>query len=284
MKFNIIGAGRLGKTLAKRLVSEGHELNCIVNQSEKSTRAAKDFIGAGNITTTYENITISDVTLTLITAPDDAIAKVSQDLVDAKKIPEKSIVLHCSGSLTSDDLSAHKAVPYYPVSAHLNRSFAHPKISYEQFKGTFCAIEGHSEAVLVMSELLTSIGAEVFHLDKNKKVRYHSSAVMASNYLVALFDASIKGYIEAGIAPSTAFKIVNSLMSGTLDNIMTTQSTQKALTGPIARADIETLKKHRDDLCNTSNHMLHNRLAHYTITELTQHSDELKDRLHKTVD
>jgi predicted short-subunit dehydrogenase-like oxidoreductase (DUF2520 family) len=72
---------------------------------------------------------------------------------------------------------------------------------------------------------------------------YHAAAVFGSNYLVALTAATVRLLLDAGVAERDAFPALMPLLRGTLDNIEQL-GVSAALTGPIARGDLETVRLH----------------------------------------
>ncbi len=64
-----------------------------------------------------------------------------------------------------------------------------------------------------------------------------------SNYLVTLVDAGLSMYESIGIDRETGYKALYPLIRGTVENLKH-MDTKEALTGPIARGDINTVKAH----------------------------------------
>jgi predicted short-subunit dehydrogenase-like oxidoreductase (DUF2520 family) len=75
------------------------------------------------------------------------------------------------------------------------------------------------------------------------KPLYHAGAVFASNYVVSLMAVAVRMLEEAGIGPEAATGALLSLARATLDNIEAA-GPAGALTGPIARGDVATLRRH----------------------------------------
>lgn len=247
MRINVIGAGKLGKTIAKLLYTYS---NCkilgICNRSTKSALDAISFIGEGNA---YESISdLPPAEITIISTPDDMIQNCCTELSESKNLLKNSIVFHCSGSLSSSILQPVKSAGCYILSIHPMRSFANPNISFESFKGTFCAIEGDEEAKKTVSNLFDMFNGVVYSISGENKALYHAAGSIASNYLVTLAHIAIDCLLETGVNEDMAYKIVVSLMRGTINNIENTTSVKSSLTGPIKRGDVETVKKHLDVL------------------------------------
>jgi predicted short-subunit dehydrogenase-like oxidoreductase (DUF2520 family) len=72
---------------------------------------------------------------------------------------------------------------------------------------------------------------------------YHAAAVVASNYLPVLLALSARLLVLAGVDEDDAIPALLPLMRGTLDNV-SELGLAPALTGPISRGDIETVRLH----------------------------------------
>ncbi|KTD46620.1 Rossmann-like domain protein [Legionella rubrilucens] len=270
--INIIGAGRVGQTLAWLLSREqGIKIGFVCNQTETSARAALQFIGQGKWCPAIEELPPADITF--ITTPDSCIATACAALSQSDLKPG-SIVVHCSGALTSDALDAVRVNGCYTASIHPLRSFAQPALSVQEFGGTYCAVEGDLPAVERLTEPLQALGAIVFAIDKTKKPLYHAAGVFASNYLVTLFSQALSCLKDAGINETVAVGAVLNLMQGTLANLEHTQSPRSSLTGPITRADTGTISNHLLALTDVS-HRLYSVLGQATLP-LTTLSGEQK--------
>jgi predicted short-subunit dehydrogenase-like oxidoreductase (DUF2520 family) len=71
----------------------------------------------------------------------------------------------------------------------------------------------------------------------------HASAVVASNYLVALIDAATKLAQRAGLSRRRAMEALGPLVRATVDNVLRL-GPERALTGPIERGDVGTIRRH----------------------------------------
>src|SRR5215831_8105691 len=106
--MSIIGAGRVGRALGRRLRELGWKIGVVVTRSEASSRRAVRFIGAGSphggLT---RNILASSVTL--IATPDDAVSGVARELarMGGEELRGK-VVLHTSGAQDSRALAPVK--------------------------------------------------------------------------------------------------------------------------------------------------------------------------------
>jgi predicted short-subunit dehydrogenase-like oxidoreductase (DUF2520 family) len=95
--------------------------------------------------------------------------------------------------------------------------------------------------------MATTLDGHWIELKANDKVVYHAAAVIACNYLVTLVKLATDLWQSFNIPQSQAAQALLPLIRGTIHNIDTVGIPQ-CLTGPIARGDIETIKKHLDAL------------------------------------
>jgi predicted short-subunit dehydrogenase-like oxidoreductase (DUF2520 family) len=242
LKANFIGCGKLGKTIAHLLnKNKLIQMQDVYNRTVPSNEKAISFIEGGHACTDLNKLSHAD--LYFISTPDDQIEEVCKKITSNEVTP-KSIFVHFSGSLTSDILASAKDKGHEVCSLHPIRSFANPEESAKSFDGTYCAFEGSDKAYSILSEMISKIGGKVFTIQKEKKSVYHAAGVFACNYLTTLADFSSQCYLSSGIPEETSKKIIVSLMRGTIENISNSKSLPDALTGPIQRGDVNTIKKH----------------------------------------
>jgi predicted short-subunit dehydrogenase-like oxidoreductase (DUF2520 family) len=240
--LNIVGAGRLGRTLARLWREAGMlHIGAVYSRAPASRRSAIEFIGGGKPCTHVADL--PPATMTLIAVPDAAIAGVAIGLADAIPDWRDQLVFHCSGLHSSQLLAPLAARGAAVASAHPLHSFADPIRSLGTFTGTVCALEGDSAAVATLSALFEGIAATTVVIEADAKPLYHAAAAMASNYLVALLDSSAALLASAGIAPTLTTAMLEPLVRQTTDNVFA-RGADHALTGPIARGDWTTVAAH----------------------------------------
>lgn len=244
-RLNIIGAGKLGQTLARLLHdNEQFEIGDIVNRSLPSSKKARAFIGSGRAVSQLNETNPADVWL--IACADKEISNCATALTQLPYFKGHEVVFHCSGSLGSHILRGETS-PVHVASIHPIHSFADPQTSIVTFSGSHCAYEGNSLALTVLLPAFESIGAQLLAVDGDQKSTYHAASVMACNYLVALMDASLSCFELAGIPREQAQQLLLPITHATLDNTLKGNPVS-ALTGPISRGDIETVSAQLEKL------------------------------------
>ncbi|HSQ03373.1 MAG TPA: NAD(P)-binding domain-containing protein, partial [Burkholderiales bacterium] len=103
--LNVIGAGRVGRTLGALWSRSGHfAVQDVLCRTPASAQAAVDFIGAGAAVEALSRMRSADVWL--IATPDAEIAACCDALANEQSLRPHDIVFHCSGSLPAFELAA----------------------------------------------------------------------------------------------------------------------------------------------------------------------------------
>ncbi len=95
----------------------------------------------------------------------------------------------------------------------------------------------------VATTLARSVGLRPITISREHKVVYHAAAVFASNHLVVLAGMAEELLQDAGLSQAQAREAIGSLMAGALENVRR-GGPAPALTGPVVRGDLETVRKH----------------------------------------
>lgn len=244
--LSIIGAGRVGRSLGKLFHQfEVFQVTSVMSRSLESAVSSCAFIGAGEPVASIEQWRVPDVVM--LAVPDDEIEGQVSVLLQHALVQTDCVVFHCSGSKSSSILAPLHECGAHVASVHPVRSFADPGLVVSDFHGTMCGIEGDRLALQTLSSAFAAIGAQVFELSSEHKLRYHAAAVFASNYLVTLIDVAQQCYVAAGLDPDLAARLAKPLASKTLENCFRLGTTA-ALTGPIKRGDFETVQRQENDL------------------------------------
>ena len=244
--LSVIGCGKVAKTLCKLWAKQScFEISGILNSTPKSSKEAVSFLGVGDVCSEYSQLPKSDCYL--IGTSDDSIAKCAEQLSTSVKLTEETTVFHFSGILPADVLKPNSSAQYQVASIHPIKSFPDPSVAVQDFAGTFCGMEGSPKALEILIPRIEKIGGKPLKIDPAKKPIYHAAAVFCSNYLVTLINVARNCFLEAGIDESMVDQVYSPLLERTVDNLLRS-SPAEALTGPIARGDLEVVKTHLKDL------------------------------------
>jgi predicted short-subunit dehydrogenase-like oxidoreductase (DUF2520 family) len=233
--LNIIGAGRVGRTLAALWQQHSvFAVGAVCNRTRQSAQTAIAFIGAGTVAGDLSAMPPADAWM--VSTTDNDIAHAAVALAASGLLRAGDVVFHCSGALASDVLRTSLMTDVRVASVHPLKSFADPQTAVRTFSGTYCTAEGEAAALAVLLPAFEKIGARVSAIDAQSKTLYHAASVMVCNYLTALMEAGLKCYEKAGLPRATASAMMEPLVRETVDNLFKL-GTVNALTGPIARGD-----------------------------------------------
>jgi predicted short-subunit dehydrogenase-like oxidoreductase (DUF2520 family) len=244
--FAIVGAGKVGRALARLLTGEGYDFIGAASRSRESAESACEFAGAGEPFSDPAALT-ARAELVLLTVPDDAIEDVCSDIAERDGFRQGSVVAHCSGALPSTILSGAREAGASAGSLHPLQSFATAEQVLKILPGSYCCIEGDSGAVEVLQGVARAADCNPMTIPTEGKTLYHAAAVIACNFLVALEDAAVEVDGEAGIDEDQALQSLMPLIRGTVDNLADV-GLPDCLTGPIARGDVRTTEEHLREL------------------------------------
>jgi predicted short-subunit dehydrogenase-like oxidoreductase (DUF2520 family) len=186
---------------------------------------------------------LSRVEVILVAVPDDAIAGVAAQLARTSAVGQGHTVLHLSGALDRTALDALESSGAALGSLHPLQTLADPASAPERLRGAVAVTEGDARAVRVARELAGAVGLHAVEIPSGSKAAYHAAGVFGSNYLVALLSVARRLLEGAGLPPELAWPGLLRLVRGTVDNLAA-EGLEGALTGPVARGDTETIKRH----------------------------------------
>ncbi|HVN70886.1 MAG TPA: D-glycero-beta-D-manno-heptose 1-phosphate adenylyltransferase [Desulfomonilia bacterium] len=246
-RFGVIGLGRVGGAMLALLRDAGHIPVWVVSSKARNP-----------ISPVHSDIPDSpgDVQVVFIAVPDGHIRRIAERIQSLWGQSCRGIVFfHFSGLLTSDELAALSHEGAATGSLHPLQSITDADRARQILKGSIFTFEGSQEAIEAARDIVGTIGAFMLSISREHKVLYHASAVVASNYLVTLLSQASEIMASIGMD----LKHLMPLIKGTLSNIE--EHGSKALTGPIARGDWETVQAHVNALVTTFPDMLQSYLA-----------------------
>jgi len=243
--LSIIGAGRVGRALGRRLRELGWKIGAVITRSETSARRAVRVIGAGKPHARMTRQIVSSRVI-LIAAPDDEIARVARELarIGAEELRGK-VVLHTSGALNARVLDIVKACGAAVGSMHPLQSFS--GVAVPLLEGRVFAVEGDSQAVRVARQIARSLGGSPVRIPGGKKVLYHAAATMAASNVLAVEEAASQLLMSVGMKRRQATGALLTLTRQVLEN-MEQLGPRAAWTGPLARGDFKVLEAHLEAL------------------------------------
>ena len=243
--ISIVGAGRVGRTLAKRLHTLGWRVGAVVTRSNRSARAAVRAIGAG---TPHARLTpeVAAADVVLVTTPDGAIAGAAESL--ARIAPQKwrgKVVLHSSGALAGSVLAPLARRGASTGSLHPMQTFSGRGLPHLQ--GVIFSVEGDARAQKLAKQVALSLGGVPVAIQGKNKPAYHAAGALVAGHGVSLVEAAVQVLRKIGFNRRRAAQALLPLIRQMLDNYERL-GPHGAWTGPLSRGDYAVVKKHVEAL------------------------------------
>jgi predicted short-subunit dehydrogenase-like oxidoreductase (DUF2520 family) len=242
MKLGFIGAGTVGTALAIGLDSRGYKVTTVYSRSPESAgKLAAEIDGCQAVESSQAVADAAD--MVFITTPDGAIP----DVVSKIEWHAGQNVVHCSGADSTEVLEPAKIMGARTGAFHPLQTFASVKQAIENIPGSTFAIEAEEPLRTTLKEMAAALEGRYIQLEAGDKVVYHAAAVIACNYFVTLVKLATDLWETFDIPTRQATEALLPLIQGTIHNIETV-GIPDCLTGPVARGDTGTIRKHIEAL------------------------------------
>jgi predicted short-subunit dehydrogenase-like oxidoreductase (DUF2520 family) len=241
--IGVIGTGRVGSALAAALVAAGYPVGPVCGRGgESATRLAARLPGATAVASAQA---VADAAgLVLIATPDRAI----QPAAEGIRWRPGMAVVHTSGGTPVSALSAAACAGALIGGWHPLKSFAGGEADAD-LRGITFAVEAQGHLREWLHALTEALGGRALDLNAADRARYHASAALASNALVALLADAASLWTDFGWSRADALRALLPLVRGTVANL-DALGLPRALTGPVERGDIDTVRAHLDALAD----------------------------------
>lgn len=235
----VVGPGRAGTALALALRGLGYEI-AAAGGGARSQERFRALLGREPARDASAAARQADICF--LTVPDRQIATLTRDLALRGAFRSGQLVVHLSGTLPVGVLEPARGLGADILAMHPLVAIADPSVGAQAFMGTVCTLEGTPAALERGVDLVHSLGGVPWCVGAAQKTRIHAAAVLSSNALVALLATAA----EACDDPADSAILLSALLplaSGALRNIER-HGLREALTGPVARGDVETVRRH----------------------------------------
>jgi predicted short-subunit dehydrogenase-like oxidoreductase (DUF2520 family) len=269
----IIGAGGLARSVARALASAGVGRIVVAARRRRAAEAIARSLSSVTALARVEDAAAAGDTV-LLAVSDVALEPVAEALAAMRSSWRGVIVLHAAGAYGTRPLRAlakrgASTGVLHPLAA-LGRS------GDGRLAGAFARIEGAPKAVAEARRLARALGLKVLPgrsmATPTGRRLYHAAASLASNDLLALLVAARDLLIRSGTEKAAATRALIALADGVLTQARR-RGLAEALTGPVVRADHETLQAHlavlgsADPPAAEAHRALSARLATFAVAE-----------------
>lgn len=181
--------------------------------------------------------------LLLLAVPDDGLAGLVRGLVATGSLRAGQIVVHTSGAYGVDVLGPAAqlgalCVALHPVMTFTGRPEDLPRMTAASVGVT--AADGDEVAWSVGEALVVEMDADPVRVPEAVRPLYHAALAHGANHLITLVAECVDLLRTAGVA--SAERLLGPLLSAALDNAL--RHGDRALTGPVVRGDVGTVRKH----------------------------------------
>src|SRR5579862_6067441 len=237
----IVGAGRVGRALGRRLRELGWKIGAVVTRNESSARRAVRFIGAGTPLASMSRQILAS-TCILIATPDSAVAGVADELTRIGEEELKGhVILHTSGTLDSTVLHAARARGAAVGSMHPLQTFN--GVTVPPLDDKIFAIEGDAQAVRKARKIARAVGGAPSPIEAPDKPLYHAAGALAAGHALVVVESAIQLLMALGMKRAEAIRALLPMTKQVLQNYERL-GMKAAWTGPLARGDYEVVAKH----------------------------------------
>lgn len=246
LRVGVIGAGRVGAVLAAALRVRGHEITAVAGESDASRRRAAALLPGVPILKPTAVARGSDVLL--LTVPDDMLSNVVTQLAASGALREGQYVVHTSGSHGLAVLEPAASVGARVVALHPAMTFTGTSRDLDRLDAcVFGVTAGPGERDWAAS-VVAELGGTVMWVSEELRGLYHAGLAHGANHLVTLVTQAMELLGAAG-APDPAATL-RPLLQAALDNALA--EGDSALTGPIVRGDVNTVRAHLAEIASTA--------------------------------
>ena len=240
--IGIVGAGAVGTALGVALSRAGWPVTAVASRDKGRRERFRAQVPATRAFA-EANALLDEVELIILAVPDDAIASLAGSL----HMYGGQAMIHTSGLLGAEVLQPAMAAGTQIGAFHPLVAFADTERAVAALHGATVAIEGDDQLADLLARMADALGAVPVRLAPGSKAAYHAAAVLAAGGVVALLDAIAEVGRVAGLDEAGAIAVYAPLMRQTLGNAAAI-GIRNALTGPMTRGDVGTLRAHLAEL------------------------------------
>ncbi|HXV93928.1 MAG TPA: DUF2520 domain-containing protein [Pseudonocardia sp.] len=253
LAVGVVSAGRVGSVLGAALRAAGHRVVATSGVSRASTGRAAALLPGVPLRAPDE--VVRDADLALLAVPDDVLPGLVRGLASAGCFRPGQIVVHTSGAHGVGVLAPAVEHGVLPLALHPVMTFTGRVEDVARLGGCTVGVtataggeiddgEGDEAAWNVGEALVVEMGAEPVRVPEAVRPLYHAALAHGANHLVTLVRDCVETLHRAGVRP--AERLVAPLLSAALDNAL--RHGDRALTGPVARGDVGTVRTHLAEL------------------------------------
>jgi predicted short-subunit dehydrogenase-like oxidoreductase (DUF2520 family) len=240
--IGVIGAGRVGAVLAAALGQAGHRIAAVAGESDASRTRIETLLPGVHIG--KPTVVAKSAEVLLLTVPDDSLDNVVRMLVASGAIRPGQYVVHTSGRHGLDVLEPAHAIGARGIAMHPAMTFTGTDVDLGRLAGCMLGVTARDDERSFAEELADDLGGRIMWIDEDRRALYHAALAHGANHLVTLVSQAMDLLREAGSTDPAA--TLGPLLNAAIDN--TLAYGDAALTGPIVRGDVHTVRAHLENI------------------------------------
>jgi predicted short-subunit dehydrogenase-like oxidoreductase (DUF2520 family) len=218
----ILGAGKVGRALARALAKAGYGV---------TLRPARKGVPRKKI----------DAGVVILSVRDTQLGPLAEQLARAGVVPRTAVCVHNAGALPADALAALRPVCAGVAQMHPMISFASKTFSPSIARGQ-CHVKGDPVAEKRVRAMAKKIGMTPRTFAKLDTVGYHAAAGLVANGAAALAALGEELLVASGVPRKDAPKMLGPLLRSVAENVEAL-GFPDALTGPVRRGDAGAIER-----------------------------------------
>ena len=238
LRGGVIGTGRAGAVIGAALRRSGHEVVACSARGDISRVRAEALLPGVPIVSPSEVARSCD--LLVLGVPDDALPDVVASV--ASEVQPGQIVMHLSGRHGLGVLAPLPGV--IPIAAHPVMTFTGTSLDLDRLDDCPFGVTSTPEGASIAAALVMEMGGDPVDVSDASRTIYHAALAHGANHLVTLVAQTLDLLAASGVDEPE--RIARPLLLAALDNAL--REGDRALTGPIARADHATVRAHVDQI------------------------------------
>ncbi|WP_051247222.1 Rossmann-like and DUF2520 domain-containing protein [Nocardioides halotolerans] len=242
MRVGVVGAGRVGAVLGAALRAAGHDVVAAAGESDASRRRIDELLPGVPRRKPTDVARAAD--LLLLAVPDDMLANVVTMLADSGALHAGQHVVHTSGRHGLAVLEPARLVGARVAAMHPAMTFTGTSVDLDRLAGTVFGLTAGQQERAVVESLVADLGGTPMWVPEEMRTLYHAGLAHGANHLVTLVTEAMEILSAAGAADPAG--TLRPLLTAALDNAL--EHGDAALTGPIVRGDLGTVRAHLEDI------------------------------------
>ena len=237
--IGIIGSGSVAQALGRALHDRGAPVVALAARDASRGGRAAAFVGAAVRHVEYSGIV--GLARLIVAVSDEAVTSVAEHLAAAGM--HHGVVLHTCGVRGPEALAPLRTAGAACGVLHPLQTVPSPELGATRLLRITFGVGGDPAAVTWAEEIADLLESRVLRVPADGFPAYHAAAALAGNAVAALVDSAVALMERAGVDAGTALEALAPLCRTSAENVVAV-GPLAALTGPIARGDVRSVREH----------------------------------------